>query len=103
MPRLIGVVFVFVGELFARENLVLLRQESFQRRTLRKSNGPLAGMGERKQGALVVNAADHRLRFWHRETVLCFELSWKRDRRMPCHVAIPIPTVIGFAAGSPFV
>ena len=66
MPRLIGVVFVFVGELFARENLVLLRQESFQRRTLRKPNGPLASVGEREQGALVVNAANHHLRFWQR-------------------------------------
>ena len=45
---LIGVVFVFVGELFARENLVLLRQELIQRRTLRESDCPLASVGERK-------------------------------------------------------
>ena len=33
---LIGVVFVFVGELFARENLVLSGQELIERRTLRE-------------------------------------------------------------------
>jgi hypothetical protein len=61
---LIGVVFVFVRELFARENLVLSRQELIQRRTLRESDCPLASVGEREEGALVVNSANHDLRFW---------------------------------------
>ena len=45
--RLVGVVFILVGKLFARENLVLLRQELIQRRTLRESDCPLASLGER--------------------------------------------------------
>ena len=55
----------------------------------------------RKQGALVVNAADHRLRSWHREIVLRFELPWKRDRWMPGDVAVPIPAVIRFRGREP--
>src|SRR5580693_3537157 len=60
MPRLHGVVFVFVGELFARENFVLLRQEWFQRRTLRKSNGPLVGVGERGRKSQTPNDRDQK-------------------------------------------
>ena len=62
---LIGVVFIYIGELFARENVVFLRQELIQRRTLCQPECPLASVGQREQGALVVNAAYHRLRFWY--------------------------------------
>jgi hypothetical protein len=45
---LIGVIFVFVGELFARENFIFFRQELIQRRTLRETDCPLASVGERE-------------------------------------------------------
>src|SRR5262245_24474903 len=101
---LLGVIFVLVRELLPRENLVLLRQELIQRRTLGESQRPLAGVGEREQGALVVDAADHQLGFGHEKTILRFEPLRERDRRMPCHIGVPIPSVIrGLAVWNPVV
>ena len=52
--RSVWVIPVLVGKLFAREDLIYLRQELIERRALVQSGCPLASVGEREERALVV-------------------------------------------------
>jgi hypothetical protein len=52
--RSVWVIPVLVGKLFARENLIFLRQELIERRALGQAGCPLASVGEREERAFVV-------------------------------------------------
>src|SRR5271157_3631434 len=54
--QLINVVGLLVREFFSLKNLVLVGEELIQRWPARKTDGLLAGLGERQQRAFVVNA-----------------------------------------------